>query len=40
MGSNLVFSGFWWSDWFLGHGAVVCWSDLGGWVVGHSDLGG
>ena len=23
-----------WTDWFLGHGAVVCWSDLGGWVVG------
>ena len=40
MGSNLVLSGFWWSDWFLGHNAVVYWSDLGGWVVGHGDLGG
>ena len=40
MGSDLVFSGFWCSDWFLGHGVVVCWYDLGGWVVGHSNLGG
>ena len=40
MGSDLVFSGFWFFDWFLGHGAVVCWYDLGGWVVGHSNLGG
>ena len=38
MGSDLVFSGFWCSDWFLGHGTVVCWYDLGGWVMGHGAM--
>ena len=23
-----------WTNWFLGHGAMICWSNLGGQVVG------